>query len=324
MMNGLDAAFERDLELKLASLTKKMSVLENRIQKVMLEALKNPKKSTAYWNSVRRELDVLYKEIQLTFADWASKNIPARYFKSLSELNALVKNTKNVTSQASIALDGLRNTQYSTSVGRILYEDALASFTSALNAGKNNMYRLTRLTQQKLLDESFIDLSIASVGEGGSIALAIENITSELERRLLEALGNNQFIQAGSRKFTVRYYAELLARTKFHEAQSQACLATCKNYSTDLVLISSHNTTTKICLDFEGKVFSISGTDPRFAPLDLYPPFHPNCLHLMYPQFESALEAQGSLEKASAFSLGESDIPHLSEGWVPISERGVA
>jgi hypothetical protein len=96
------------------------------------------------------------------------------------------------------------------------------------------------------------------------------------------------------------------------------------NYGTDLVQVSSHNTTTKICMPYEGKVYSISGKDKRFPPLMNTPPYHPNCLHLIFPTFESGMIAQGTLDSFSAFSMGKISKPPLPASFKPISKRLVA
>ena len=143
-------------------------------------------------------------------------------------------------------------------------------------------------------------------------------------QNFLNAVDNEMLVQAGSKRFKPNYYAELVARTKFHEAHSYAAIATCNNYGTDLVIISSHNTKTQICMDYEGKVFSLSGKDKRFPLLDMVPPFHPNCLHLMYPMFESAMEVDGTLNSFSDFSNGRVDRPPYPASFIPLTKRKVA
>jgi len=113
----------------------------------------------------------------------------------------------------------------------------------------------------------------------------------------------------------------MVSRVKFHEAQSAAARQTAANYDTDLIRISTHNTTTAICQEYEGKIFSISGKDKRFPILDQSPPFHVNCLHYETVTFEESLLAQGALDKYSEFSLGETDRPPTDPGFVPVSKR---
>ena len=190
--------------------------------------------------------------------------------------------------------------------------------------GKNNVTRITRLTQQSLLNERIIDATVAEAFNLGNLRKAATTLQTMFESDLLDMAANKRFVQAGSKKFTPSYYAEMVTRTKFHEAHSFAGLAQAKNYGTDLVQVSSHNTTTAICLPFEAKVFSVSGKDPRFPPLTETPPYHPNCLHLIFPTFESAMEVQGTLKAFSAFSEGRISRPPVPAGFVPIDKRNIA
>ncbi len=129
------------------------------------------------------------------------------------------------------------------------------------------------------------------------------------------------FVQAGNRKFSPSYYAELVARTKFHEAHSIAAVSQAGNYGTDLLQVSSHNTPTAICVPFEGKIFAVGGGDKRFPPLSDTPPYHPNCLHLLFPTFVEAMEVQGTLDSFSAFSRGKISRPPVPAGFVPVGQR---
>ena len=79
-----------------------------------------------------------------------------------------------------------------------------------------------------------------------------------------------------------------------------------------------------ICIPYEGRIYSVNGKDKRFPPLDNTTPYHPNCLHLMFPAFVSAMEAQGSLDAFSAFSKGKISRPPVPAGFIPISKRKVA
>ncbi len=120
------------------------------------------------------------------------------------------------------------------------------------------------------------------------------------------------------------YYAEMVTRVKFHEAQAQAAVVTAGNYGTSLVHVSSHNTTTAICQKFEGKVFSINGKDKRFPLLTDIPPFHVNCLHLLFPMFVESMEVEGTLKEWEAFSNGRSSMPPSPSNFKPIDTRAVS
>ena len=85
-------------------------------------------------------------------------------------------------------------------------------------------------------------------------------------------------------------YAELVARTKTREAVTRGSINRYIEAGQDLVIITNHGTDCEVCKFFEGKVFSISGTHPKYPPIDQLlnggPPFHPNCLHNIAPFVE--------------------------------------
>lgn len=99
-------------------------------------------------------------------------------------------------------------------------------------------------------------------------------------------------IEIKGRTYTLEYYAELVARTKLREAQSEATKRICDEYENDLVEFSTHAKPCDECADLEGQVFSISGTDPEYPPLtdDVTPPIHPNCEHSISPTSRIGIE----------------------------------
>jgi len=311
--------FEQDFNKRISVLNAKMEKLATKLQRTIQQALTNPSSSTAYWASVNKEIEILYAEMNETFALWVSKNVPNRFIRSIKNMMNYINKQKIITERAARTFTKMINSRYVTNISQILYQDAILSMSSALDTGKRNMLRLTRLTQQKLIDESLINFTLADTLVGGDLKAGI----SQLHLQLLNALGNKQFVQAGSRKYNPAYYAEMIGRVKFHEAQAQGALITCANYDTDIIQVSSHNTTTEICMPFEGKIFSISGNDKRFPPLDDIPPFHPNCLHNLYPYFESAMEATGTTKGWSDFSWGITDRPPGNSSFIPLSERTI-
>jgi len=110
--------------------------------------------------------------------------------------------------------------------------------------------------------------------------------------RLRQLVSDENFIQIGSRTYNLRKYAEMVSRTTFRQAQTQATRDQCARYESDLVEVSYHGTDCEICLEYEGKVFSLSGNDANYPILDEEPPFHPNCKHSILPTSEEALSTR--------------------------------
>ena len=289
------AAFEADFRKRYLPLAKKLKKVEDDIYRLMINSMANAKMSTAYWRAQTVKLNVLYKEMNVLFTDWAKVQVPARYKRSLSLIDKRIKGIKAITEIGKKGLTELLSTSASTQIVFGLYNGTVESFLSSSISGKRLLKNLFIASQQTLVDESFVNIAIGAGFEMGDLREAKTILKAMFESPGWKMVDERRFIQAGARKYRPHYYAEMLARTKFHQAHSQATLVQAQNYGTNLVEISSHNTTTKICIPFEGNIYSISGTHKIFPPLPDSPPFHPNCLHLMYPTFESGLITQGLL-----------------------------
>ncbi len=319
-----EIAFEKDFKTRFIPLMKRLSRIELRIQQTLFEALKYNRTSTIYWNRVRRKLTTLYREMNLVFSVWSKNQIPVVYRKTISLMDARIKSMKSVVDIGRRGVLEVLNTRASSQIVQNLYRSASEVFLDASVMGRKNMFTLTRLTQQTLLDESLIDITVAQGMEMGDLRKAANAMTGQFWGELYDKVDGKQFVQAGKMRYNPSKYAELVARTKFIEAHSQAALVTAANYETDLVQISTHNTDCAQCIDFEGKIFSVSGKDKRFPPLYTIPPYHPRCLHLMFATFVSMMEVQGTLDSFSDFSLGRVTRPPIPASFIPIAQRKIA
>ena len=320
---GKYSLFEQDFNEKIRPLLIKLNKKEALLRELIVDAVSSRKTNSAYWNRLRREIKVIYSEMSTIFNSWAKENIPSRYRISIRQIQHKISQS-SIIDKPLKGVVKLINSNASKNIMKFLYMDASETYLSALGIGRSNTLRLTRLTQQILLSETVINQTIADTFlQTGNLREATRALSGELWGKLYESVKEERFVQAGRYKYKPSYYAEMVGRVKFHEAHSYATLAQAKNYDTDLVQISSHNTNTAICLDFEGKVFSISGKDSRFPILQEVPPFHPNCLHLQYPTFESAMETQGTLDDFSEFSKGNISVPPIPANFIPVSKRKV-
>lgn len=120
-------------------------------------------------------------------------------------------------------------------------------------------------------------------------------LSKMIKGRLLDNLEGGQFIVAGGRHFTLAYYAEMVARTRLREAQTEATKNMSQEYDSDLVQMSRHaNPCAEICKPLEGNIYSLSGTDPDYPVLtaEEEPPLHPNCGHSISPTSRTAIAVQ--------------------------------
>lgn len=323
-MGGPHSGSEKNINKRLAKLNSKINKITKNITAILAAAFKEPKRSNVYWENVRKQLDIQYAALFSIYNEWSKVNIPDVYKDSLTAVNKQISQMANVTAKASKSISQIMASQSAKQLSSALHADAMSSWLGALTQGKNNLYRLTRMTQQAIINEWIIDKAVAKAIESGDLRNFISILARDNPqyKKLLEAAKAERYVQAGSRKFTPEYYAEMVSRVKFHEAQSAASLTQASNYGTDLMIVSSHNTESEICMEFEGKIYSVSGKDKRFPPLKQMSPFHVNCLHLMFPQFESALEASGTLDGFSDFSKNKTSKPPAPASFIPVSDRG--
>lgn len=127
-----------------------------------------------------------------------------------------------------------------------------------------------------------------------------KDLTGQIRASLASEIGADNLISINGKQWRADRYAEMAARTTMREAQTQATLELCREYDNDLVQWSDHGTNCNECKEFEGQVYSISGKNPNYPPLEATPPIHPNCEHSLLPTTDVAQD----IRKAGPGKLG--------------------
>lgn len=300
-------------------LTQKMAVIDAKINKIKLEASLATNTQAAYWADLNKRLKALYARMDDVFIQYAGYAIPVAYRGEVLEQIKAVRGLKTIQ-KAIKDIEINLNSNFHRNTISALVDDTIAVFTTSSAEGRKMISSLLRQTQQQVLTERKINQLVAEgLGEEGTI----RGVRNRLLRELQKQLGEDFTIKAGSKRFTGKYYSELVARTKTRDAQTAGVLNTAAEYGTDLVEVSSHNTTTAICIPFEGKIFSISGRGPDFPALFDTPPFHPNCLHNITIIFREVLERRG-IQKYIDFANGDTEIHPTRASHIPVSQRNTA
>jgi hypothetical protein len=129
---------------------------------------------------------------------------------------------------------------------------------------------------------------------------------------LYKALAEGQFITVGKKRFNVRAYANLVARSMSRQAATVGTKLRLQQSGVFHVQMSNPSQTEPdICTPYAGKVFWIgAGEDPAGFPAlsslpggdaGGVPPFHPNCRHTISP-YVLALRKPVQVESARALS----------------------
>lgn len=294
-----DKQFSKLLNASVGDLESTLDLYASQVSAIVNEALENPGQGAAFWDEVAKKLDVRYTAMQAKFAEWAKEAIPEQYDTFMKEISTVLNQSDTLRSFAKQSFESLVTSQASGQIVASLIQDSIAGFANALTSGRADIDHLLRKTQQFVVDEYLIDKGVADAFQSGNLRNFKKMLaaSSPEYKAILDAVADGATIKAGSKHFKPGYYAEMVARTKFHEAQAQAAIMQAKNYGTDLVRVSSHSTTTAICIPHEGKIYSLSGTSKVYPMLQATPPFHPNCQHLLYPEFAAEYGITGVPEK---------------------------
>lgn len=120
--------------------------------------------------------------------------------------------------------------------------------------------------------------------------------------------GVTGFTDSRGRRWDLASYTEMATRTAIGQAHVEGHLGQLGDRGHDLVRVSDSPDECHLCRPFEGKVFSLSGTDPKypaFATAREGGLFHPGCTHTVAPwipglsrPFGPTRDAAGAKERA--------------------------
>lgn len=300
----------------------RMQILNNQLVSIINEIATTTQTSSAYYSIMTKNIKIIYEQMRSISVIFGNMELPDVYKKTMQEE---FRHIKSLKFKAPIDPDGIktvlnadRTKQSINAIGRDFGE----VMTIGLDSGQKTILRLLNVTQQTLIEEAKINTLVEKgFMEKGSVWGAKKKLQKELLKKSLDGKTVTVINKNGKpMSFDAKYYAEMVARTKLIEAQAIATVDTALQFGSDLVQVSSHNTPTPICQEFEGKIYSISGKDKDFPPLTEIPPFHPNCRHTLTVTFREYLERDG-IQKYSDFSLGKTETHPTRKSHIPISER---
>ena len=290
-----DASFQKSFTSSFGAYKSVIERSARRITALVDEVTRHPKTSATYWDRVAYTIDREYGIMQAALQKWTRSVLPSEYARQIADAVETMAKAEQMVYKAADIVASIEAQKSTAAITAKLGRDAVADMAKALADGKAIVKRLTRVTQQTLLDESVLDSALGKAYANGDIKDFVEILIENRPetKAWYETVKNGQLVEVNGRHYQPDYYADLVARTKFHEVQSLASLDVADNVGSDLVIVSNHNTTTPMCKEHEGKVYSISGKHPKYPKLVDKPPFHPNCLHTLHVTFEWAIRMGG-------------------------------
>jgi len=289
--------------------------------------------SSSFWQSINRKVRSLYEDLRTTTKEWIEAQLPDEYYAAIQdEIAALKSKAVFPDNYKDIDASEFVNTHSIKQSLSALLDDTLSAFSTGYLSGEREMVKLARLTQQINVSEKemnrLVDEGYNSQTEGG-YQRGMQGSKRAIRDALLEKAQDGKYIKVidkngDTEMWDASKYAELVARTKLIEASTQGVLNTTIAVGGDLVQVDAHNTDCEVCMDYEGKIYSISGNDPDFPEVEDLPPFHPHCLHSITTVFREGLIADGTLDKYIEFSNDDSgELAHPTRtSFIPLVDRG--
>ena len=164
--------------------------------------------------------------------------------------------------------------------------------------------------------------------EAISTKIVTGQTVKQAQIRLVEMLNNEgivAFVDRGGREWQLSTYAEMVARSTTREITNLASVNRSRQVAGDLVIMSAHATSCPICWPLQGRVYSISGTNPNYPPLETawsggFANIHPNCRHSVKP-YIPALKTPEEIARDLTFSNRPMEIEDMSQAAQRIFQR---
>lgn len=162
---------------------------------------------------------------------------------------------------------------------------------------------------QAIMDESFYSILEATDNMSQDIKDRIQQVVQRAnERSLLQGVSRRQatkdavaelsqeqirgiVTKNGARVPVDKYMAGVVQyyQRKAHVTGAENMI-TQNGY--DLVYVNRVGITCEFCAVYQGRVYSISGSDPRFPKLEVRPPYHSHCVHSFSAWIEDGVSAE--------------------------------
>lgn len=293
--------------------------------------------------TVRQLINELDPKRDSFVRDWIKKNIPRAFV--LGDRAATRELQNQLESAASGSAENFGNINRTfTGVNQTAMRAITAAMEETLGGAadqmRSNLGLFIRKTQQVLVSEPAIrNVTVSGIIRGSTFrqrsdeiaaVLLGKKITPQIKKDLseigfraehfndFERIARGEMITAGARKFNVRDYANLVARTQTREAHKVGTVVRLQSNGINHVRVSVHAQDMKDeCSPFAGRVFYVGplALDPLGFPSlksipNGGPPFHPNCKHVIEP-FVVAFKTQ---EKVDAERQASQAIPRILFG----------
>ncbi len=233
-----------------------------------------PTRRTEILNQVKKMVDESDEATQA----WVRLNIGGFYelglwetAKDLNERGSNVRFDGDFTHFHQEALEAIAQDTYSS----------IASGMQGLNG-----------TAERMVSMGAREQILAKIGRGQITGEANKSIQKLIEEELRKG-GITALRDKSGVEWDLSRYSEMLVRTKLTQAHNTGVANRMVESGYDLVVVSNHMGSCKLCAPWEGKVLSLTGRNPSHISVDMAKQgglFHPNCRHVYSPYHNKYLD----------------------------------
>jgi len=259
--------------------------------------LKNPESYSLAWQkTVLQRVKQIRDDLLKGSRTWCSEAIPDSYMRGMAWADA----------------DPLAGQKLMAGFGSIHQQavEVLADNTFSRFSDVNNVVG-------RRVDDIFRTVALENT-KGAVIGYQTTKQAAKRIREDLAERGITGFRDKAGHEWDMGRYAKVLAQETTNGSFRQGTINRLQEKGHDLVRLSSHSGSCPRCTPFEGKTFSLSGTDSEYPSLDEARAggvFHPGCLHVISLAPEEKDRFLGRLQGNEGTTARDAEIGRLAAAY---------
>jgi hypothetical protein len=228
---------------------------------------------------VNAEIQAVFTQLERDAVNMATEKVSTAYREGVSYSRSAMSQDSKLTEVKANEL----NDSHKARLNKMVKQTQDDLLKATLNTS-NNVKQLVRKVVSK---------EMASMGNSGRIQKR-SNMAKKVEEGLRKQFIDNgikdadvAIIDKANRKWKLRTYSSMVARTKMNNAYIDAIREEALQDGTDLAIISTKPDTYDACKHYEGMIISLNGLTSGYLTYEGIKQskecFHPNCGHFVRP-----------------------------------------
>lgn len=252
-----------------------------------------------YEKALLADVKEILTELDKQAEKWIKENIPEAY-----------KEGQRIATEEYIKANGKPDEPIRIEIAGI-HREAVKVLAQNLYDDLHEAHLFVGRKVKDLFREAGLNAVTTKVSTGQTIKEAKNNLMQDLLNQ-----GVTAFQDSRGRSWRLDAYAQMTVRTTTAEATNWGTMNQLTHeLDHDLVQMTEHSPTCHLCAPLQGRVYSISGTDPNYPALfgkafGTHANIHPNCSHRLSPYFPQLAD---NPEKDKRMSNRPFDIDPRSE-----------